>query len=215
LLALALLAEGCSYHYCKDELKRDYVPQGETTRWTSATTLEVDFGVALRAPDEVDPRRFALVRYNIEAAGESHYGCEFDICYRPLDAAAAIPTSLDWDPDEPSLLRLHFAGSPPSDACEPWRGHRAHYQALELIYLARDPQADYAYEDMYVAAPDQLARADGWEIDNHGPVLALRWLRDCRAGESCELEPFCIERGGLDYTPYYLSYTASLWVDCP
>jgi hypothetical protein len=213
LLVLATLAEGCGYYGCKDDLKRHYVPPSDEqpdTRWQDAQTLEIDFGVALRPATEVDPRRFALLRYNVEFDRGDSYYCHFDLCYRSLDGVEAIPDSLDWDAAEPSVLRLHFAEPISSSACEPWPKSRADFQALELIYLGLE-EDDYSTETGdFEAELDQLAFYDDRPIEAIGPDRALSWLASCFDDGPCELTNFCIDRGGdSDFG------ARDLWVDCP
>ena len=219
LLVFATMVEGCGYYGCKDDLKREYVPgtpprrshsSATDTRWSDAQTLEVDFGYPLRPATEVDPRRFALLRYNVKFDRGDDYYCHFDLCYQSLGQVEAIPESLDWDPAEPSVLRLHFAEPIPSSACEPWPKARADYQALELIYLGVDEHEGATETGGYEAEPDQLAFEDDRPIEAIGPERALTWLASCFDDGPCELTDFCIDRGG--YTDFG---ARDLWVDCP
>jgi hypothetical protein len=217
LLVFATMLEGCGYYGCKDDLKRDYVPNGDSyhpqvgsSSWQDAQTLEVSFPAPLRPPTEVDPRRFALLRYNVKIDNGDDYYCHFDLCYRQLGEVEAIPESLDWDPAQPEVLRLHFAEPIPASACEPWRGTGADYQALELIYLGVE-QDEYGTDTGDLEAElDQLAFADDQGVEAIGPEQARSWLAGCREG-FCEFQDFCIERGG--YSDWW--GIQDLWVDCP
>lgn len=209
---LAAMLPGCGYFGCKDDLKREYVPEPTKSRWQDSRTLEVQFGGALRSPSEVDPGRFALLRYNVEIAPSSDYYCHFDLCYRELDQVAAIPESLGWDPSEPEVLRLHFAEPIPASLCEPWPGNRADFQALELIYLGVEGDS-YSETGEVFAEPDELAYADDLPVYALGPDQALHWLEDCYVGGPCELDEFCVDRGG--YGDWSFGTPSNLWVDCP
>jgi hypothetical protein len=209
ILVVAALLEGCGYYVCKDDLKRDFVPQAGSSRWQDAKTLDLHFGAALRPPEEVDPRRFALLRYNAEIASGGGYYCYFDVCYREFNEVAGIPESLSWDPAEPGTLRLHFAEPIPASSCEPWPGDRADFQALELIYLGVS-SASHGDTGDFLAEPDQLAYFDDQPIEALGPDSALLWLEGCFAGQTCELDSFCTNRGRYGDWPI-----RDLWVDCP
>lgn len=207
LLVFAILLEGCSYFGCKDDLKREYVPEQSSSRWQDGQTLEVSFSAPLQSPAEVDPRRFALLRYNVKIESANDYYCEFEVCYREVDQVEMIPDSLDWDPAEPAVLRLHFAEPIPPSSCKPWRGTRADFQALALVYLGVASLADGA-EDV---EPDQLVYADDRPVWTIGPYRGLEWLTSCFEGGSCELDEFCIDRGGL----FDGWGVRDVWIDCP
>jgi hypothetical protein len=203
LLVFAALLEGCGYYDCRDMVKKDYVPQSHVTRWQDETTLEVEFAADLRAPDEVDPRRFALLRYSMKLDSGPD-SCSAQICYRTLVEAEAIPESLSWDPAEPKLLRLHFPEQIPAGSCEPWPDRWADFQALTLIYRGDEGSDGGTVTGDPVADPDLLAAADGEPIVALGPGQALQWLEECSAGGSCEFEEVCFAR-----------LPGELWVDCP
>jgi hypothetical protein len=213
LLVFAAMLEGCGYYGCKDDLKQNYVPKQTDTSWLDAQTLEVDFHAALRPPTEVDPQRFALLRYNVKFDNSSDYYCHFDVCYREL-TVEGIPESLDWDPAEPGLLRLHFADPIPSSSCEPWKGNRADFQALELIYrgVEEDDGTDTG-DDPLPAESDQLAYDDDLPVEALGPDRARARLALCVTDGTCEFE-FCTDRGGY-YDFDNLRKERNLWVDCP
>jgi len=201
LVSLTSLLAGCTYYECRDKLKEDYLPQAEQAHWVDPLTLEIDLGEALSDPAAVDPRRFALLRDQVDVVAT--YYCEVEICYREVDAVSGIPESLSWDPESPSRLRLHFADPIPGSACEPWPGQWADTQALALVYLYEyDPYTD-------TPDPDALEYADGRPISNFGPREALSWRDRCITTGTCELEGFCESRAHYDH-----EFENELWVAC-
>lgn len=212
LLVLAVMVEGCGYYGCKDNLKRDYVPQEFGGVWRDARTLELDFHTPLRAPTDVDPRRFALLRYGVEFQGADYYTCSFEVCYRGLGAGEMIPESLDWDPAKPQILRLNFADPIPASACEPWKGEQANYQALGLIYLGTEPDLGGTDTGEDLPALDQLVYTDDEGVRALGPARARDWLEGCFAGGSCDVDEFCVTHGGYEQRPWWED---DLWVGCP
>ncbi len=196
LVASAMLA-GCGYYACEDDIKLLYIPRGVWHNdpdhvWLDAQRLEIEFEGRLRSPTEVDPRRFALLRYNVDIDGHDHDSCTFEICYADL-GVQAFPDALEWNPDKPWNLVLHFAEPIPASSCDPWPNDRVEYQALELIYLGYDDNAD----SDPIAAPDELAFWDDHPISAFGPPELKDWLQGCRESGSCELEAdLCTPRGG-------------------
>lgn len=205
LAPLTCLLAGCSYYQCRDTLADDYLPKPERARWVDPTTLEIDLGRALGDPAAVDPRRFALLREQVDVVAA--YYCEVEVCYREIDGVSGIPESLSWDPESPSHLRLHFADPIPASACEPWPSSWADVQALALVYLD-----EYEY-DPYTNTPDPdaLTYADGRPIDDVGPRQALAWRERCIMTGTCEFEDFCVSQGGFDDYDHH----EDLRVGCP
>lgn len=195
-------------------MERYYSPASEKNQplqatWRDPQTLELQFRHALLPPTEVDPRRFALLRYNISFDRGNAYYCYFDLCYRELGAAEAIPESISWDAEESSVLRLHFAEPIPPSLCEAWGDPKAKYHALELLYAG----IETAFGDTTdpVAEPDMLFYADETAVYELGPPDGLAWLDACLTGGSCELDELCVARGGRDERPGW----SNVWVDCP
>jgi hypothetical protein len=211
LLAFAAVLEGCSYYYCKDDLKREYVPTASKASWQDAQILEIQFGDALRPPTDVDPRRFALVRYNVDFVPVGYY-CNFEVCYRELETVEMIPESISWDPAEPEVVRLHFSAPIPASACDPFKGNRSDFQALELLYLGAESESDSDTETGgLVAEPDELAYENDQPVEALGHEKILQKLESCVNEEFCEFDDFCIRRGG------YIDdgVAGELRVDCP
>lgn len=187
ILVTAGLLEGCAFHGCEDDLE-SLTPANEdqqvAAHWRDAQTLELEFSEALRAPDTVDPSRFALLRYRAEFVTGDVYYCEFDVCHRELDEAPGIPIAVDWSPDDPQVLRLEFSEAVVASECSPWsnsESERTTAHALELIY---DGGTD--------TAPDTIVRfAEGGGPPSAGPEELVERVRACRTEDACAFAESC------------------------
>jgi hypothetical protein len=193
-LGVLLLAAQLQACHCDDQMRVWFTPhhdrllsQGtlEGVTWLDSQTLEIEFYGWLRAPTDVEPRRFALTRYNVTYDGYPDSVCQFEVCYRELDTAVAVPESLSWDGAKPNFLRLHFAEPISPSYCDEWGNRKAEVHALALIYLAGDPSDE-------IADPDLLAFSDGRGVDSFGPREGGMWVNCHWTEENCEYDS-CID----------------------
>lgn len=209
LVPCATLLAGCGYYHCRDTIVEDFLPQPEPALWLDETTLELEFEEALADPAEVDPRRFALVRDQVDLFSP-YYNCEVELTYRELEDVSGIPESLSWDPESPTRLRLHFADPIPSSACEPWPGTWAEVQSLALFYLGPQDIEEVPDYTFYETELILLRYASGSFVDDIGPYVGLSWRERCIEQNACSFEEFSQTQGGYD------DYGSDdVWVACP
>jgi len=188
-------AAGCNRDACKG--KPSFEPPPEPNpgpndpptviggRWLDETVLELQFSKPIAAPNDLDPRRFAIVGWAAYVDSDSYFKFGIQRCYSGTTYAALLGRehgNLDELIVEASIVveddtRLRLRLSAPGQ-CE----SEPYYDGSGVMLV---------YTDGHLGGSSALHDLDGVRLAKIGPMWAIERLEECLAGRySCTYTGF-------------------------